>query len=413
MKLDNALEMEVTEFNLTVDLPTWFLLDWPGCDIPSGGRLRGPLGWATYYLWAIAPPMLVMFGTVGNVLTVLIIALTFRRIRSVDAMLITLAVSDTAILWSMAFRNWLLNVWGIDIRELNDFVCKLSFFIAYCSVQYSSLVLVILTGQRVVVTLRPYSVYARDDRKRVLVVASCAFLFLVALNAHLWFGFSISTSQAPSYGVAPSKCGVNDRNYFVFREEYYHWIHFVVAYSLPCVLIISGNVLIIKGLWKNRFENEWSLCNNEPSTSSTLSRHLSERRENQRRSTTIMLVSLNVVFFVTQTPAAIMLVIRDYFIAEANTSACSDFELYKHKAELINLVQSIMHILVYFNSAVNFLLYVQSGTKFRTHAHALLTCNRMTSHANTENLHLTDGTYGVKSRMYVLGYLPNRSAKCV
>jgi len=359
--------METSKPNVTEDLPTWFLWDWPGCEIPDGGRAPGPLGWAAYYIWAVVPPLLVICGTVGNVFTVLLIALTFRRIRSVDAMLITLAVSDTSVLWSIAFRNWLIHLWGIDIRGAHAFVCKFSIFISYCSFQYSCLALVILTGERVMGILRPYSVYAQDNRKRVLIVASGTFVFLMAMNSHLLFGFS--TSPDPRYNSPLSKCGIDDLNYFVFLEKYYHWVHFIVGYSLPCLLIVVGNVLIIRSLWKNRFENK-------PSTSSALSRQLSKRRDHQKKSTTIMLVSLNVMFFVTQTPAAIILAIGHYLIEEANSFACSDFSSYKHKAETFNLVQSLVHIFVYFNSALNFLLYVQSGTRFRTHAHALLTCNR-------------------------------------
>ena len=394
MKMDLDNIKEVTEGNMTENLPTWFLWDWPGCEIPDGGREPGPLGLAAYYVWAIAPPLLVMFGTMGNVLTVLIIALTFRRIRSVDAMLITLAVSDTAVLWSIAFRNWLIHLWGIDIRGAHDFVCKFTMLICYCSFQYSAVALVILTGERVMCILRPYSVYAQDNRKRVLIVASGTFVFLMALNSHLWFGFS--TSPDPRYNSQLSKCGIDDLNYFVFLEKYYHWVHFVVGYSLPCALIVLGNVLIIRSLWKNRFENE-------PSAQNAFSRQMSEQRDNQRKSTTIMLVSLNVMFFVTQTPAAILLAIGNNYIENANKFACSDFATYKHRAETFNIVQSLIHTFVYFNSAVNFLLYVQSGSKFRTHARVLLTCSRkslecMTSLTHTDNIPSgTERAYVVQS----------------
>ncbi|XP_052792447.1 apelin receptor-like [Mya arenaria] len=349
-------------------LPGWFLWGWPGCDFPvEEGKSPGAIGAVTFYTWALVPPAYLCLGTVGNFLTVLVISLGFNKIRSTDVMLLALAVSDTVFLYSTALRRWLMHGFEIDLRKHSDFMCKMGIFLTYVSFQFSSLMLVLLTGERVMCIVKPYSAKRICTTKTATFATMVMLIFLGALNSHFLYGFG--TSVIDIYQTV-DRCGAEHEDYFVFFEFYYSWVHFIVGYTFPCVCIIAGNVVIIRGLWCSAFERRWK--GSATSQGSTSSQH----RDTQKRSLTVMLVTLNVIFFVTQTPACVYIVSYAHMIKEANKFACTDFATYKSMAGNIHLMEALIHNLAYLNSAINFLLYVVSGTRFRSHVRALITCRQ-------------------------------------
>ncbi|XP_055954597.1 neuromedin-U receptor 1-like [Patella vulgata] len=83
------------------------------------------------WLWRIFSPLLIIIGTFGNLLSLLV--LTRKRLRSSPAMfyLSILAVVDITVLYSGLMRVWLENVYNIHLREMSEGACRFHTFFVY------------------------------------------------------------------------------------------------------------------------------------------------------------------------------------------------------------------------------------------------------------------------------------------
>ena len=65
-----------------------------------------------------------VFGTIGNVLSGIVMTRKSMRSNTMALMLTALAVVDTLVLWNDMGRTCLRRVYGIDLRTLSNFSCK-------------------------------------------------------------------------------------------------------------------------------------------------------------------------------------------------------------------------------------------------------------------------------------------------
>ena len=66
-----------------------------------------------------------VFGTLGNILSGIVMTRKSMRSNTMALMLTVLAVLDTGILWLDMFRNYLKQVHNIDLRSFSNIGCKL------------------------------------------------------------------------------------------------------------------------------------------------------------------------------------------------------------------------------------------------------------------------------------------------
>ena len=69
---------------------------------------------------------LIVLGTVGNVLSGLVMMQKAMRRSTIGLMLIILAVSDTLVLWTDLLRQYMLYVHGVELRTYSNIGCKMS-----------------------------------------------------------------------------------------------------------------------------------------------------------------------------------------------------------------------------------------------------------------------------------------------
>ena len=98
----------------------------------------------------ICDPVLFLVGTIGNLLTILVLSQNKNRRTTTAIFLIFLAISDIMILFTSYFSEWLYVMWSFGFRQVNNVLCKLHVFLTYYSLQFSSWTLVIVTCERVI-----------------------------------------------------------------------------------------------------------------------------------------------------------------------------------------------------------------------------------------------------------------------
>ena len=122
-------------------------------------------------LWKVCPPVILLLGTFGNCMT-LVILHTMPRGGSSGSMSLffaALAVSDLALLYTGLLRQWLYRTVTLDVRELHNVICKIHVFVVYLSTMTSAWFLVAMTMQRVVSVLLPHRVGLLSTRRKAQV----------------------------------------------------------------------------------------------------------------------------------------------------------------------------------------------------------------------------------------------------
>ena len=67
-------------------------------------------------MWKVIPPIIITFGIIGNILTVIVlIRQKIRCLSSTAIYLLALAISDSLILLSGPLRNWIKHIYDIDV----------------------------------------------------------------------------------------------------------------------------------------------------------------------------------------------------------------------------------------------------------------------------------------------------------
>lgn len=332
---------------------------WPNCSVIPEALPPGAYATATDWIANGVPPATIVFGVFGNVLTVLVLSRSTKKLCSTTLYLITLAVSDTLFLLNSPLRQWIRHTWKYDIRSSHELVCKLTVWLTYGTLQYSSWLLVALTLERVVSVLWPHKVRVKCTGSTSKIVIALLFLFIFGLNSH-WF-YGLGTSDLSYYTV--KTCMPLYKEYSYFFHHIWHWINFVVAFAAPFVILAIGNGIIIFQLTMRQRKRMSSLRSKG---------NLEFTRE--KKTITTVLILLSVVFFISQTPMSIYYIYIPYGIAEVNKLACDNYPEYTKQAEMIWFFYSVVNMLGHMNATLNFVLYVISGSRFRAEIKALLRC---------------------------------------
>ena len=211
---------------------------------------NGPLpigyyGETMVMMWKVIPPIIISIGTIGNILTMIVLLRQIKRLSSTAMFLLALAVSDTVILWCGPFRNWFNEMWEIDIRTLHDVSCKTQLLLTYVSKHMSSWLLVAVTMERVLSVIIPH-------RVKLLCTPTKAGIVIVVITV-LVFAIDIILPISQGYDGYQEdfKCAPTTKEYLKFRDDYFMWIDFCVAFACPFIILLIGNILIMVKLAKS------------------------------------------------------------------------------------------------------------------------------------------------------------------
>jgi len=117
-------------------------------------------------------------GTVGNVMSIMVLLRPRMRGKSVYLFLLLLAVADTAVLYVSGFKTWIRVVTGFELMNVNDFSCKSVNFLVLFFQHMSAWIVVLVTVDRFVAVWFPLKASSWCNVTRAsITTAICAFLF--------------------------------------------------------------------------------------------------------------------------------------------------------------------------------------------------------------------------------------------
>ncbi|KAL4235770.1 hypothetical protein ACF0H5_004162 [Mactra antiquata] len=297
---------------------------------------------AAYYLNLLLLTPVILCGLVGNCLSMLTWSRGCHRDTSTAVILTALAVADTVVLLLPALEFWLATVMGMWIRLENIVTCKLFGFSSYFGPSLSSWIIVLVTAERFVSIWFPVKVRFVCTRLKVKII----ILFMCIIIAGIYSPFLVFMKlfDTTDYTMMETngtnqtfrKCDTLENG--TFHQIYFPiwmWMDLCILFMIPFVIIVLGNSLVLYKILKSR-----QILIRE-------GRYLSYRTR-IANSFTIRAIAISITFLVCLLPV-------------------TTHEVYLiHTGDRLPMVAySLIHILLYANSAFNFILYCAIGSGFR------------------------------------------------
>ena len=290
-------------------------------------------------VWMFTPPVCILAGTVGNVLTLITVTSNRCEKNSFVVYLGALAVADTASLYFVTLNDWLFYAFNIDIM-LSAVSCKMLGFMIYVCKMCSSLLIATLSTDRMLCSCFPLKREQFGSQKLAMIVISISLGFVLMINVHELYGFKLITIDNITF------CGYVDNSYATFFDVYFTWVDTSIYFVLPTIIIIVANILTVRGV-----------INSTKRTHHVMNEATVRSRTRNSRQMTVMAFAVSAAFLLLTSTIGILNIIRPYVF--------SDAELFYANSDLGFLVRTIASILAYLDFAINFFLYVLSGRRFR------------------------------------------------
>ena len=305
---------------------------------------------ASILIWKVVPPILILLGTIGNILS--IVVLTRKSIKdSTTALYLTfLAASDLCVLYTGLLRQWIRYLFKYDVRNLSEAVCKIHIWLVYSSLDFSAWIIIAFTLERVICVWCPFSAKTKCNRKYAMALLIAILLFLLALNSHMLYGL-VNKETVDDHDAGIEICVGINKGYWDFFSFVWPWIDLCVFCIIPVSVIVVGNCCILFRVIKSQQKTR---SRSVPSVNTNQRTSLQRGRANHS-SMTAMLLTLNMVFLFTTSPVSIYNIGYTHWM-ESGTS--QDYAT-------LDLWWAIVNMLQYTNNSINFLLYCLSGTRFR------------------------------------------------
>lgn len=307
--------------------------------------------------------LIIVVGVIGNTINLLIFGQKQMRTTSTFRFLFYLAFFDLlALLISAtdAFTNF-----GLDfqIRNYDPLVCRIHTFLIYLLQQCSSIILMSVSIDRALVLYRTGGTGKRRDGRvkrrifkmlsqqtglhRVDLILIGIVVSLSLINTH--FLFLLRLSEPPDTGSGGSGGGklycypFNNNSYMNFLHNYWNWIDMCVYCLIPFAIMSVCSVFILVKI-KQKSKELFAAMITNPAN-----KKICMKRARKNRSVLYMLL------------------VADFYFLFSSLPNCVTFIIYmgQDQDDLTTLIQSIVHLLLYTNNAVNFIFYGLSSEKYR------------------------------------------------
>ena len=315
---------------------------------------------ASLAVWRYCPIVLLLLGTMGNLMTVCVLSLVPDKASSTAPLYFrALAVSDLCLLYSGLLRNWIKYFFQLEIRDTHSAVCKLHIWVVYATGMISAWLLVAVTSQRALCVVWPHRIGVMCNRRTASVTIAVIVVSSCLLNAHNLYGYDLRYSEDnDSY-----YCDYLNKEYEYFARGYWPWVDLVLTSLLPFSLLIGSNSLL---MWKVASSIR-SVKKLTSATNGAVGDAVTQRKK-MSTSLNLTLICLSAMFLLLTSPICLYLVIDHYY----------DFDLNNMTDPVLSarvaLAWAVTNNLWYANSALNFYLYCLSGSKFRQQVWSCVCC---------------------------------------
>ncbi|XP_053395044.1 cysteinyl leukotriene receptor 1-like [Mercenaria mercenaria] len=290
------------------------------------------------YLWKSLPPVLLLLGSAGNLLAILVLMRRKNR-QSTSALYLTaLAVSDLLMLWTGLLRQWIKYTFNIDVRDMSVFGCKVHVFLVYVALSCSSWFLVAFTFERFVAVWFPHKNKTVCSRKKAVISTIVISACLILLNSHWLYWVNLRPIYINNT-TFQLRCDVIKVDFYQVFYRKWKWVDICVQSLIPLTLISVVNISIISRVVWRKYKRSTQIA---PTSGA-------KERISQL---TVMLVTTSTVFIMCTAPISVVIIVYN------KRKSGQDLAIHL-------LWWAVVNLLAYLNNTINFMLYFLTGSKFR------------------------------------------------
>jgi hypothetical protein len=330
----------------------------------------------------------IIFGTVGNLISLIVLCMPKMRRHSTFTYLIFLSMCDTFVLYFGLLRDYLVSKYKYEIR--GDLVCKLHVFLFYFVLHMASWLLVAVNIDRLIaVTFLSLSKKWCTPQVAMLVSLFLA-ISLAVINIHLIFFIDSDLEKSFINEITNSNNNINYNNkslifnndslkllfddgiksmpvnpyvyqrcliksnypyYNYFFKHIFTWIDTSLQVILPFIIMLICNMNVIHQVLFTRRNSKGKNL----------------KRLKKMKGMCYMIVSLSILFFILEAPVLIFIcIMQEDWMEDPFTQ----------------LFWTIINLMMYTNHVINFFSYCMTGTKFRRELIRLFIPNVIATHFN-------------------------------
>ena len=316
-----------------------------------------PLSRAAHIMSLIVLPTILLCGTFGNVMIIIIMNRLRNTVSSMSVYFTALAVSDLLFIYTVVMRMFITTNFSYDYFTISTAACKIGIFLLYITGVTSPWILVTMTMQRAASVLWPHRVSVLCTRRKSIFTVMGMVLFIACIHSHLLYGSDLVHYRNGTL----SFCLPSTTKYKQFIDNVWSWVDLLFFSSLPFLFLIISNGLLVKKLAASVREANLKLSAGQCGQA--------KRREKKASSVTLTLVIVSITFIILCLPFSLYVLLTGFVLDKIPGKNV-------FSRSLKELVYAIINWLWCWNSAVNFYLYCLTGSKFRTESLRVLTLNR-------------------------------------
>ena len=288
-------------------------------------------------IWTYITPVIIIVGTIGNVLTLIAVTNRHSRKSSYTVYLAALAITDTAYLYSAALSDWLVHTFALY---------KVTWFLRFITSHSSSWLIAALTVERMFCMYFPLKTKAVCVPRTGYVVVGTIIGVLLLMDAHLLYAIQendVTNNNTMSAGLT---CEIVVPGYETVYATVFAWIDFGLYFLLPIFVIVIANSATVVAAHRRK-------------TFTTALTTVNSNRVKRTRHLLIITFLVSFAFIIFVTPVVIVgVVMPDIYFFETYVLQTDDSVIH-------NIIWVSLYIWSFVNHAVNFFLYVLSGERFR------------------------------------------------
>ncbi len=326
---------------------------------------------AVKYVWRTLPIIFLIFGTVSNIMSILVFMRQEMRKYSSFVYFGILNIINLALIYVTIMRVILEFNFKIDIRSINIFTCKLHVFLTYFLGHLSSLMICTISIDRVISVVFLNKAKVLCTPKIALISTLCLIFLNICISSHFLFLESahIEQSNDTNYSYSKITCAPpDDTLYYKFIDNAWKIIDLLVFAIIPFIIMsICSLVIIIRVAKqsqrvKNHSKRELTSLIKKKAKSEETSNEISSRKttkikndskfSSRTRNLALMLIPVNILFLIFLSPVVMTM----YF--------------YKNLSK-DKLTLAIIELLATCNYTFNFIIYFLTSSKFREELYKL------------------------------------------
>lgn len=347
------------------------------------------------FLWTFIPPIIILLGSFGNILSFLVLRHPSTRYVSAFIYLTVRSIVDEVVLVVGLLRRWIDYLINHKLEDTSSALCKLAQFAGVSSSFLSVWLTVTLTAERALVVSFPLHGTRLITYSRVRRIIVALTLICVILSTH--FFITVDLIQIPgannkavaeqtyrgSWKQESNRTLVLRRNLSQpavmssvpssehayrcnFKPEFasvaWLWTTFdaVIYCYLPFILIFGLNVVIVHHVNAAQKQQHRIRVRHSTLSMQQLGKTpaLTGEQVNSVRQMTIMLLVISFAFLVTTLAIVVTKIL----------SQVLDLSGSGKRFQRLNfqLADSVAELLMYVNHAMNFYLFCATGKRFRS-----------------------------------------------